>query len=203
MTSLLTASQRNQGSPTPAAEGWARLAVASPLGQLRLVARDARLVAVVFKEHRNPWAFMRGQAATATAIATANDATAAVLSQAAGELEAFFADRLRQFSTPLGFEVGTPFYREVWAALLEIPFGQRRSYGELARLLGRPSAARAVGTAVARNPLSLFVPCHRVVGGEGQLTGFAGGLPAKQWLLQHEGAASPRDAAPAHQLTLG
>jgi methylated-DNA-[protein]-cysteine S-methyltransferase len=109
-----------------------------------------------------------------------------VLAQATGQLEAFFAGELRVFSTPLGFEVGTPFYRDVWAALLEIPFGQRTSYGALARALGRPGAARAVGSAVARNPLSLFVPCHRVVGGGGQLTGFAGGLPAKQWLLQHE-----------------
>jgi methylated-DNA-[protein]-cysteine S-methyltransferase len=83
---------------------------------------------------------------------------------------------------------GTPFQRAVWSALVEIPAGETRAYGELARALGQPAAARAVGWANGSNPVAIVVPCHRVIGASGKLTGYAGGLHRKQWLLQHEGA---------------
>jgi len=85
---------------------------------------------------------------------------------------------------------GTPFQREVWAALLTIPFGETRSYGDIARQIGNPSAVRAVGAANGRNPISIIAPCHRVIGASGNLTGFAGGLQAKQYLLALEGRES-------------
>ena len=85
---------------------------------------------------------------------------------------------------------GTPWQRAVWMALCRIPFGETRTYGELARALGRPTAARAVGHALARNPLAILVPCHRVVGADGSLTGFAAGLTRKRWLLAHEARAA-------------
>jgi methylated-DNA-[protein]-cysteine S-methyltransferase len=83
---------------------------------------------------------------------------------------------------------GTPFQARVWAALRKIPAGRTRTYGELARMAGRPGAARAAGGAVARNPIPIIIPCHRAVGSTGRLTGFGGGLPRKRWLLEHEGA---------------
>ncbi len=91
--------------------------------------------------------------------------------------------------------LGTPFQLRVWAELRRIPFGQLTSYGELARRLGNPGAARAVGAANGRNPISIVVPCHRVVGANGSLTGFGGGIERKRWLLEHEqrilGSAAP------------
>ena len=87
-----------------------------------------------------------------------------------------------------------PFQRAVWAALCEIPLGVTSTYAELARRLGRPSAARAVGAANARNPISIIAPCHRVIGADGSLTGYAGGLAAKRWLLEHEAAVLHRCA---------
>ncbi len=109
------------------------------------------------------------------------------LVQAADELQRFFAGTLREFKVPLDPQ-GTAFQQQVWAALQHITFGQLGSYGELARQLGRPAAARAVGAAVGRNPLSIIVPCHRVVGKSGALTGYAGGLDRKVALLRLEGA---------------
>jgi len=85
---------------------------------------------------------------------------------------------------------GTGFQERVWHALLAIRFGETRSYGELARAIGRPAASRAVGTANAKNPLSIIVPCHRVIAASGELTGYAGGLAAKRWLLDHEAEVS-------------
>lgn len=100
------------------------------------------------------------------------------------QLDAYFAGRLTAFDVPLAPE-GTPFQQQVWGALREIPVGSTTTYGGLAEHLGRPTAARAVGAANGKNPLSLIVPCHRVVGTSG-LTGYAGGLELKQWLLDHE-----------------
>src|SRR4029079_15469667 len=102
---------------------------------------------------------------------------------------AYFDGRLREFDVPLSLH-GTDFQLRVWHALCEIPFGQTISYAELARRLGKPQAMRAVGAANGRNPVSIIVPCHRVVGSTGSLTGFGGGLPRKRWLLDHEGAVS-------------
>jgi len=109
------------------------------------------------------------------------------LAQAAGEFDAYFAGRKRSFTVPLDAQ-GTAFQHSVWRVLQGIPHGSLRSYGEIAHELGRPEAARAVGAAVGRNPISVIVPCHRVVGRDGSLTGYAGGLSRKEALLELEGA---------------
>lgn len=108
-----------------------------------------------------------------------------LLAQAGQQLKAYFAGELTGFDLPLA-PVGTPFQQAVWRQLCEIPFGQTNSYGQIARALGKPSASRAVGLAVGRNPWSVVVPCHRVVGSGGQLTGYAGGLDRKRHLLALE-----------------
>jgi methylated-DNA-[protein]-cysteine S-methyltransferase len=110
----------------------------------------------------------------------------AALEPAARQLAAYFAGERTSFDMPLDLH-GTEFQRRVWQALLAIPFGETTSYGEIARRIGAPSAVRAVGGAVGRNPISIVVPCHRVVGSNGSLTGFGGGLDRKRWLLSHEG----------------
>lgn len=112
---------------------------------------------------------------------------APVLMQAERELEEYFAGRRTAFSVPLSMH-GTPFQMEVWAALRTIPYGETRSYASLAAQIGRPRACRAVGMANHVNPLPIFVPCHRVVGADGRLTGYAGGLDVKKYLLKLEGA---------------
>ncbi len=108
-----------------------------------------------------------------------------VLAEAARQLGAYFAGELTTFDLPLDLE-GTGFQRTVWAGLQQIPYGQTTSYGELARRIGQPTASRAVGLANGRNPVSIVVPCHRVVGSNGSLTGYGGGLPRKQFLLALE-----------------
>jgi methylated-DNA-[protein]-cysteine S-methyltransferase len=103
------------------------------------------------------------------------------------QADAYFAGDLREFDLPLA-PAGTEWQRAVWDALLDVPYGTTLSYGELAARLGRPSACRAVGAANGRNPISVIVPCHRLVGSTGALTGYAGGLERKAWLLEHERA---------------
>ncbi|MGE6107008.1 methylated-DNA--[protein]-cysteine S-methyltransferase [Aeromonas sobria] len=102
------------------------------------------------------------------------------------EFRDYFAGRLQRFTLPLAAQ-GTAFQQSVWQALCDIPYGETRSYGDIARAIGKPSAVRAVGAANGRNPLSIIVPCHRVIGQNGSLTGYAGGLPIKQALLALEG----------------
>jgi methylated-DNA-[protein]-cysteine S-methyltransferase len=108
---------------------------------------------------------------------------------AIAQLAAYFVGRLRRFDVTIAPE-GTPFQRAVWSALGEIPYGETVSYGELTRRLGRPNASRAVGAANGRNPVPIIIPCHRVVGANGALTGFGGGLPIKRMLLDLEAEAS-------------
>lgn len=103
------------------------------------------------------------------------------------QLAAYFAGELKNFDLPLAC-AGTAFQREVWNALLDIPFGSTVSYGTQAARIGKPNAARAVGLANGQNPIAIIVPCHRVIGASGALTGYGGGLERKQWLLRHEGA---------------
>lgn len=103
------------------------------------------------------------------------------------ELSAYFAGERPRFQTPLRLR-GTAFQRTVWETLRQIPYGQTVSYGSLALTIGRPTGARAVGMAVGQNPVSIIVPCHRVIGKDGSLTGYGGGLERKAWLLRHEGA---------------
>jgi len=111
-----------------------------------------------------------------------------VLRETARQLRAYFSGGLREFDLPLSLK-GTPFQLRVWTALQDIPYGQTRSYGEQARAIGMPAAVRAVGAANGANPIPIVVPCHRVIGASGKLTGFGGGLPLKRWLLSLEGQA--------------
>ena len=159
----------------------------SPVGELTLVARGAALAAILWQDDR-PTRVRLGQ--------LREDLAHPVLLQAQQQLQEYFAGTRRQFEVPLDF-AGTAFQKEVWHALLTIPFGQTRSYGEIARQIGRPAAVRAVGAANGKNPVSIIAPCHRVIGANGALTGFAGGLEAKQTLLALEGItlSSERDAA--------
>ena len=110
----------------------------------------------------------------------------AVLDEARRELDAYFAGRLETFTVPLAPN-GTEFQRRVWSALRDIPFGTTISYAGLARRVSNAAAVRAVGAANGRNPIPIIVPCHRVIGSDGSLTGFGGGIPRKRWLLEHEG----------------
>lgn len=110
-----------------------------------------------------------------------------LLARACAQLDDYFAGRRQDFDLPLDLSRGTPFQQQVWSALLDIGWGQTARYGQLAQQLGRPQASRAVGMAVGRNPLSIIVPCHRVLGANGSLTGYAGGLDRKQDLLRREG----------------
>ena len=150
--------------------------VPSPVGRLKLVASDAGLVAILWAQD-DPDRVRLG-----TMVENPDHS---VLAETERQLGDYFAGRLQAFTVPLAFH-GTEFQKEVWAALLTIPFGETRSYGEIARQIGRPSASRAVGAANGRNPISIIAPCHRVLGSNGALTGFAGGLAAKDYLLGHE-----------------
>lgn len=110
---------------------------------------------------------------------------------AEAQLRAYFDGSLRRFDLPL-ILAGSEFERQVWGALLGIPYGRTVSYGDLARRIGRPTASRAVGLANGRNPIAIVVPCHRVIGSNGALTGYGGGLEVKRWLLAHEGVLAER-----------
>ncbi|WEK44399.1 MAG: methylated-DNA--[protein]-cysteine S-methyltransferase [Candidatus Sphingomonas colombiensis] len=150
--------------------------IASPVGALTLVADEDSLVAILW-ENDDPARVPLPPMVTAPAHP--------VLLAAERQLGEYFAGRRRAFDLPLRFR-GTEFQRAVWAELLAIPFGATSSYGAIAHALGRPGAARAVGAANGRNPISIVAPCHRVIGASGALTGFAGGLPAKEALLALE-----------------
>ncbi len=158
----------------------------SPVGELTLVARGDALAAILWQDDQ-PTRVRLGQ--------LREDGAHPVLLQTQQQLREYFAGTRQQFEVPLDF-MGTDFQRQVWQALLTIPFGQTRSYGEIARQIGRPAAVRAVGAANGKNPISIIAPCHRVIGATGALTGFAGGLEAKQTLLALEGItlSSEQDA---------
>jgi methylated-DNA-[protein]-cysteine S-methyltransferase len=151
-----------------------RAVVDSPIGPLGLVASGDGLQAVLFDGGR-----------------IRPEGSSAVLDEAARQLDAYFEGGLVTFDLPLELH-GTEFQRRCWLALATIPYGQTVSYGEQARRLGLGSdAARAVGAANGQNPLPLVLPCHRVIGADGSLTGFGGGLHVKRFLLEHEGALLP------------
>ncbi len=152
--------------------------ISSPVGRLTLVASDRGIAAIL-------WPGDRPRRVPLGALTTA--AAEPLLLEAERQLGEYFAGQRRTFSLPLD-EAGTTFQREVWAALRAIPFGQTRSYAEIAAAIGRPAAARAVGAANGRNPVSIVTPCHRVIGAHGGLTGFAGGLEVKARLLALERA---------------
>jgi methylated-DNA-[protein]-cysteine S-methyltransferase len=114
-----------------------------------------------------------------------------VLKETQKQLQAYFEGKLQQFDVPLDLSAGTAFQQSVWQALLAIPFGKTTSYSALSSSIGKPLAVRAVGTAIGRNPIGIIVPCHRVVGADGSLTGYAGGLHRKEAFLRLEGAIKP------------
>ncbi len=151
--------------------------IPSPVGELTLVANERGLAAIL-------WENDAPGRVRLTALAEQLDHPVLVAAQA--QLTDYFAGARKAFDLPLDFR-GTDFQKQVWAALLAIPFGETRSYAEIARAIGRPTATRAVGAANGRNPISIVAPCHRVIGANGKLTGFAGGLEAKEYLLRHEG----------------
>ena len=156
----------------------------SPLGPLTAVENDAGLAGVYMAEHK------RGPARE-TIGERVSVSGSPVLAATAAQLGEYFAGSLREFSLPLA-PAGSAFQQRVWAVLREIPYGELRSYGELAAILGDPSMAQAVGSANGRNPISIIVPCHRVVGSDGSLVGYAGGLERKQFLLELENPARTR-----------
>lgn len=150
----------------------------SPVGPLTLVAVDGALSGLYMSEQRyRPGEDIFGERDEAPFAAVRE------------QLAAYFAARLTEFELPLSLG-GTPFQQRVWAELQQIPFGETVSYGELAERIGRPTAARAVGLANGRNPISIIVPCHRVIGSAGSLTGYGGGLDRKRFLLDFEQGAN-------------
>src|SRR5438067_9746929 len=167
-----------------------RAVTGSPLGPLTLIASGGALTGLYL--NGRPSASARAPA-WATAAGEARGADAAVLDEAARQLAEYFGGRRRAFDLPLALE-GTAFQRRVWDALLGVGYGETISYGQLAGRIGRPAAARAVGLANGRNPVSIIVPCHRVVGADGSLTGYGGGLGSKRRLLELERRIS-RDPA--------
>jgi methylated-DNA-[protein]-cysteine S-methyltransferase len=153
-----------------------RSTVASPLGPITLAADATALVGLWFdgQQHQPDWSDWP------------IDSKHPVLQKAASQLDEYFAGKRTQFDLPISLAHGTAFQRKVWQALLHIAAGQTSTYGDLSQRLGQPSAVRAVAAAIGRNPISVVVPCHRVLGARGALTGYAGGLERKAALLQLE-----------------
>jgi methylated-DNA-[protein]-cysteine S-methyltransferase len=141
----------------------------SPIGLIEIGCSSKEVTSLFFVEARRP--------RTST-----ND----VCDEAVKQISEYFAGARQEFDLPIRLS-GTEFQREVWQGLKGIPFGQTVSYGDLARTIGKPTAVRAVGAANGNNPVSIIVPCHRVIGSDGGLTGYGGGLERKEWLLKHEG----------------
>jgi methylated-DNA-[protein]-cysteine S-methyltransferase len=151
--------------------------MASPVGQLKLVAKSNNLVAILWENDR-PNRIRLGP--------MSDDPNSEVLQRTEQQLNEYFAGTRTCFELDLDFS-GTDFQKKVWQALLTIPFGETRTYSQIALQIGSPAAVRAVGAANGKNPISIIAPCHRVIGMSGELTGFAGGLAAKELLLRLEG----------------
>jgi methylated-DNA-[protein]-cysteine S-methyltransferase len=156
----------------------------SPIGPLTLVAENGTLTKLFMDSQRH--------APDPASFGDPGDPAGEPFASAAAQLTAYFAGELSEFDLPLAPD-GTQFQRQVWSALRQIPYGTTMSYGELADKLGKPGASRAVGLANGRNPIAIVVPCHRVIGSDGSLTGYGGGLDRKQFLLGLEaGGAQQR-----------
>ncbi|MEN6310551.1 MAG: methylated-DNA--[protein]-cysteine S-methyltransferase [Acidobacteriota bacterium] len=147
----------------------------SPIGSLEITAEEKGIVAVDFVEKSGLMKPRPGKAPRGPKV----------LTDCLAQLDEYFHGRRKSFSVPLRLE-GTDFQKKVWAALRRIPFGKTATYGEIAEATGNRRAGRAVGGANHRNPVSIIVPCHRVIGADGRLTGYGGGLWRKEWLLAHE-----------------
>jgi len=148
----------------------------TPIGLVRIVEQDGAVTRVDLSTSDGFANRESGQAGTSP-----------LLQAAVQQLDEYFAGQRTAFELPLRPE-GTAFQRQAWQALCAIPYGETRSYAQQARAVGRPTATRAIGAANGRNPIAIIVPCHRVIGSDGSLTGYAGGEPVKRWLLAHEGA---------------
>lgn len=148
----------------------------SPIGELTITAEGGLLTGVHMHDQRH-----------FPSIPPSVERDDAGLAPIVEQLQAYFSGELTAFDLPIELR-GTPFQRRVWTALQDIPYGETISYGELARRVGNPKASRAVGLANGRNPVAIVVPCHRVIGADGSLTGYGGGLDRKVWLLEHEAA---------------
>lgn len=159
----------------------------TPLGDLTLVASPSGLAGAWFDNQRHLPAALSTQLVGESTI-WPEQASHTILQEAVKQLTAYFAGQKNNFDLPLDLSAGSEFQQAVWQALLAIERGSTTSYGALSASIGRPSAVRAVGGAIGRNPLSIIVPCHRVIGSSGSLTGYAGGLERKLALLQLEGA---------------
>jgi methylated-DNA-[protein]-cysteine S-methyltransferase len=151
-----------------------------PLGPMILAGHGAGLVGVWFQGQKHCPDFSGPE------WAGAHEGSSAVIREATSQLEAYFEGRLTTFDLPLDPSSGTEFQTAVWATLRSIPFGEAITYSALSHLINKPTAVRAVAAAVGRNPLSIVIPCHRVLGSNGSLTGYAGGLERKAALLEHE-----------------
>jgi len=152
------------------------IAYNSPVGELHIYFNENAITGLYFSggRHKLP----------ACPVVVAHAETP-VIKQAIDELDRYFAGKLCMFMVPIEME-GTPFQKAVWGRLLQVGFGETNTYANIAKEIGKPNAARAVGGAVGKNPISIIVPCHRIVGTNGTLTGFAGGVDAKNYLLVHE-----------------
>lgn len=151
--------------------------ISSPVGKLKLVASGKGLAAILWE---------KDDPARVPLTPMTKDEKHPVLLKTEKQLQAYFTGNLTAFDLPLDFAEGTEFQKKVWQALLTIPFGETRSYGEIAKQIRAPKASRAVGAACGKNPISIIGPCHRVMGASGKLTGFAGGLDIKAQLLELE-----------------
>jgi methylated-DNA-[protein]-cysteine S-methyltransferase len=155
--------------------------VSSPVGRLRLTVSDTALVGIWFEQGRD------GARPRPELIRGGSP----LLDRVRAQLDEYFAGERREFDLPVDPAGGSEFERRVWAALREIPYGETEAYGELATRIDRPCHARAVGAANGRNPIAIVIPCHRVIGANGKLTGYAGGLGRKRLLLDLESDATP------------
>ena len=166
---------------------WSFTTVSSPVGDLRLVSDGQGLSAIYFENHQ-------GEPEPQTPWARVDDDP--ILAEAAKQLDEYFRGDRHAFDLELSLH-GTDFQKRVWGELKGIPWGETTSYGAIASRVGSIKGSRAVGGAVGKNPVSIVLPCHRVIGANDSLTGFAGGLDRKRWLLKHEGAAVSRKKAQA------
>jgi methylated-DNA-[protein]-cysteine S-methyltransferase len=159
----------------------AHVIIDSPIGPLTLVAADGKLTGLYLDSPRSGGR----HEPSAQTLGPPGDLANEPFAAAADQLAAYFAGLLTEFTLPLA-PAGTAFQRRVWAALQTIPYGETWSYGQLAATIGNPAAVRAVGLANARNPIAIAIPCHRVIGSDGSLTGYGGGLDRKRYLLDLE-----------------
>lgn len=161
--------------------------VNTPVGWVALQANQKALISCQFANGKTKVNLIEKQN---SATRGRNQAASLVLDQAETELKEYFLGRRTRFSIAIEFPEGTLFQKKSWQALRKIPYGKTWSYGEQARFVGSPKAYRAVGASNGKNPVAIFVPCHRVIGASGHLVGFAGGLNIKKWLLNHEAGLS-------------